>query len=57
MLATILKSKQATQTTFLIIETFAKLRALQQTVSSASLASGDKRTVCFKKAGSLWQTC
>ena len=33
MLATILKSKQATQTTFLIIETFAKLRALQQTVA------------------------
>lgn len=43
MLATILKSKQATQTTFLIIETFAKLRALQQTVaklSSPELVSG-----------------
>ena len=39
MLATILKSKQATQTTFLIIETFAKLRALQQTVASASFSS------------------
>jgi len=36
MLATILKSKQATQTTFLIIETFAKLRALQQTVAELS---------------------
>jgi hypothetical protein len=43
MLATILKSKQATQTTFLIIETFAKLRALLQTVaklSSPELVSG-----------------
>ena len=43
MLATILKSKQATQTTFLIIESFAKLRALQQTVaklSSPELVSG-----------------
>lgn len=43
MLATILKSRQATQTTFLIIETFAKLRALQQTVaklSSPELVSG-----------------
>lgn len=37
MLATILKSKQATQTTFLIIETFAKLRALQQTVAKLSI--------------------
>lgn len=43
MLATILKSRQATQTTFLIIETFAKLRALQQIVaklSSPELVSG-----------------
>ena len=37
MLATILKSKQATQTTLLIIETFAKLRALQQTVATAAI--------------------
>ena len=46
MLATILKSKQATQTTFLIIETFAKLRALQQTVaklSSPELEEGRKK--------------
>ncbi|MDB4620375.1 ORF6N domain-containing protein [Flavobacteriaceae bacterium] len=53
MLATILKSKQATQTTFLIIETFAKLRALQQTVSSASLASEDKKNSLLQKSGEL----
>ena len=41
MLATILKSKQATQTTFLIIETFAKFRALQQAVTKAATAKGE----------------
>ncbi|MCH1538709.1 MAG: hypothetical protein L7S43_01865 [Flavobacteriaceae bacterium] len=53
MLATILKSKHSTQTTFLIIETFAKLRAIQQTVSSASLASGDKKNSLLQKSGEL----
>ena len=43
MLATILKSKQATQTTFLIIETFAKLRALQQTVATAATSKGNQK--------------
>lgn len=56
MLATILKSKQATQTTFLIIETFAKLRALQQVVSELSspeLAEGRKKNSLLKKSGEL----
>ena len=53
MLATILKSKQATQTTFLIIETFAKLRALQQTVTTASTATGDRKENLLKKSGAL----
>lgn len=55
MLATILKSKQATQTTFLIIETFAKLCALQQAVaelSSTELAEGRKRNSLLKN----WRT-
>lgn len=53
MLATILKSKQATQTTFLIIETFAKLRALQQSVGMAGKLKGSKRDLLLKKSGDL----
>lgn len=53
MLATILKSKRAVQTTFLIIETFAKLRALQQTVTSASTATGTGKDNLLKKSGAL----
>ena len=53
MLATILKSKQATQTTFLIIETFAKLRALQQSVGMAGKLKGSKRDLLLKKSGEL----
>lgn len=53
MLATILKSKQATQTTFLIIETFAKLRALQKTVASASSVAGAQKNSLLKKSGEL----
>lgn len=36
MLATILKSKEATQTTIAIVETFARLRELSQTVAELS---------------------
>ena len=36
MLATILKSKQATETTIAIIETFAKVRELTQTINKLS---------------------
>ena len=57
MLATILKSKQATEATFLIIETFAKLRALQTTVVSASSATGTKKNSLLKKAVNLWLIC
>ena len=53
MLATILKSHQATEATFLIIETFAKLRALQKTVTLASTVSGDKKKNLLKKSGEL----
>ena len=53
MLATILKSHQATEATFLIIETFAKLRALQNTVTLASTVSGDKKKNLLKKSGEL----
>ena len=53
MLGTILKSKQATQTTFLIIETFVKLRALQETVASATISKGNKKKNLLKKSGEL----
>lgn len=56
MLATILKSKHATQTTLLIIETFAKLRALQQAVSelsSSELTAGRKKNSLLQKSGAL----
>ncbi len=36
MLATILKSKTATQTTIAIIETFAKVKELKQTIKTLS---------------------
>ncbi len=42
MLATILKSKQATQTTLTIIETFSKIRELSRTVKELSTISDDK---------------
>lgn len=41
MLATILKSKQATMTTLMIIETFAKIRELSRTVKALSLVKDD----------------
>jgi hypothetical protein len=49
----ILKSKQATETTFLIIETFTKLRALQKTVAAASSTTGNKKNSLLKKSGEL----
>lgn len=51
MLATILKSKQATEATFLIIETFAKLRVLQKTLAAASSFIGTKKNSLLKKSG------
>jgi len=42
MLATILKSKQAIQTTIMIIETFSKIRELSRTVKELSAVKNDK---------------
>ncbi len=41
MLATILKSKQATMTTLMVIETFAKIRELSRTVKALSVEKDD----------------
>jgi len=41
MLATILKSKQATLTTLMIIETFSKIRELARTVKALSVVKDD----------------
>ncbi len=41
MLATILKSKQATMTTLMIIETFAKIRELSRTIKALSVVKDD----------------
>jgi len=43
MLATILKSPQATQTTISIIETFAKIKSLSQTIKEVSDADDNKQ--------------
>ena len=50
MLATILKSKQATEATFTIIETFAKLRQLTATVRSLSLVKdkGEQKSLMHR---------
>lgn len=53
MLPMILKGAQATQTSLLIIETFAKLRALQQMVSTATMAKTTKKSNLLKKSGEL----
>jgi len=42
MLATILKSKNATQTTLAIIETFSKIRELSRTINELSTISNKK---------------
>ena len=56
MLATILKGKQATETTLNIIETFAKLKALQTTVHQLAQKSEEesqKNNQLLKKGGKL----
>jgi hypothetical protein len=53
MLATTLKRTQVTQTSLLIIETFAKLRALQQMVSTVTTAKTTKKSNLLKKSGEL----
>lgn len=54
MLATILKSPKATQTSLAIIEAYAQLRALQQTVVQASqVQDEDQKKSLLKKGGAL----
>jgi hypothetical protein len=54
MLATILKSPQATQTTIAIVETFAKIRELARTVSELSETAEDfKQKSLMQKGGEI----
>ena len=54
MLATILKSSQATQATFAIIETFAKIRELSSTIKALSLVKDDARQkTLMQRSGDL----
>jgi len=54
MLATILKSEQATQTTLAIIETFAKIRELTRTVGElAKTATKEEKEPLMKKSGEI----
>lgn len=54
MLATILKSDRATQTTIEIVETFAKIRELARTVSELSETSEDfKQKTLMQKGGEI----
>lgn len=55
MLATILKSKTAIQTTIAIIETFTKVRALSQTVQQLSLnPEKEKQQSLMQKSGEIF---
>ena len=54
MLATILKSPQATQTTIAIVETFAKIRELSRTVAELSETTEDfKQKSLMQKGGEI----
>ena len=54
MLATILKSPQATRTTIAIVETFAKIRELARTVAELSAApSGVQQKSLVQKGGDI----
>jgi len=54
MLATILKSPQATQTTIDIVETFAKIRELSRTVAELSKApEAPKQKLLMQKSGEI----
>ena len=54
MLATILKSKQATEATFTIIETFSKIRQLSRNIQELSIVQGeaDQKTL-MQKSGEI----
>lgn len=54
MLATILKSDQATQTTIAIVETFAKIRELSRTVATLADSSDDfKQKALMQRSGEI----
>ena len=54
MVATILKSRKATETTFAIIETFAKVRELTQTISELSAnPPKDQQQSLMQKSGEI----
>jgi len=54
MLATILKSKQATETTIEIIETFAKMRELSRTIAKLPVETNDEeQKSLMKRSGEL----
>jgi len=54
MLATILKSKTATQTTIAIIETFSKFKELTKTINALSTNPGkEKQKSLMQKSGEL----
>ncbi len=54
MLATILKSNIATQTTLAIIETFAKIRELSKNIKDlAEIKDENKKNVILKKSGEI----
>jgi hypothetical protein len=55
MLATILKSPKATETTIAIVETFAKMRELSRTVAELSeTTEKDKQKTLMQKGGELF---
>ena len=54
MLATILKSSRATNATFTIIETFAKLRELSRTLNNLPDASEEQQKSLLEKSGDLF---
>ena len=54
MLATILKSPRATETTLAIIETFSKIRELGRNINQLALVNDEKaRTPLLKKSGEI----
>ena len=54
MLATILKSKRATQTTIAIIEAFVQLRALARTMQAAAMTEdADEKKSLMQKSGEI----
>ena len=56
MLATILKSRRAVQTTFAIIEAFTKIRHLSRTLQQlTATANGTERKVLMEKSGKIFK--